>query len=167
MALQTQLVLDTTIWIDEDGFIQTTLYCKPSRVVQYLLPSSSHPSHITRNIPYSLGYRLRRIESTQERFEINLTKLGDELHKRGYDRSVVSLAFSKVRQLDRQSTLQKVVKPGDERITLVVPFDKRLGNLSQVLRHRWNCLVSRDPSAKTYMPLPPRVSYSRTELFCA
>ena len=81
---------------------------------------------------------------------------------RGYDRSVVSLAFSKVRQLDRQSTLQKVVKPGDERITLVVPFDKRLGNLSQVLRHRWNCLVSRDPSAKTYMPLPPRVSYSRT-----
>ena len=48
--------LDTTVWIDADGFIQTTLYSKPSRVVQYLLPSSSHPSHITRNIPYSLGY---------------------------------------------------------------------------------------------------------------
>ena len=154
--------LDTTVWIDEDGFLQTTLYSKPSRVVQYLLPSSSHPSHITRNIPYSLGYRLKRIESTQELFESNLTKLGEELLTRGYDQSVVNQAFSRVRQLDRRSTLEKVVKQDDERITLVVPFDKRLGNLSGVLRHRWKCLLSRDPSAKTYMPLPPRVSYSRT-----
>ena len=52
-----------------------------------------------------------------------------------------------VRQLDRQSTKQKVVKHDDDRITLVVPFDKRLGNLSGALRHIWNCLVSRDPSA--------------------
>ena len=70
-----------------EGMIQTTLYSKPSRVVQYLLPSSSHPSHITRNIPYSLGYRLRRIESNQELFEINITKLGEELLMRGYDKS--------------------------------------------------------------------------------
>ena len=71
--------LDTSVWIDDDGFLQTTLYSKPSRVVQYLLPSGSHPSHITKNIPYSLGYRLKRIESTQELFETNLTKLGEEL----------------------------------------------------------------------------------------
>ena len=77
--------LDTTVWIDEDGFLQTTLYSKPSRVVQYLLPSSSHPSHITRNIPYSLGYRLKRIESTQQLFETIHTKLGEELLTRGYD----------------------------------------------------------------------------------
>ena len=52
--------LDTTIWIDDHGLIQTTLYSRPSRVVlQYLLPSSSHPFHITRNIPYSQGYTLR------------------------------------------------------------------------------------------------------------
>ena len=95
-------------------------------------------------------------------FEMNLTKLGEELLMRGYDKSVVNLAFTRVRQLDRQSTLQKVVKPDDERITLVIPFDKRFGNVSQTLRHRWSCLMSRDPSAQTYMPLPPRVSYTRT-----
>ena len=95
-------------------------------------------------------------------FEMNLTKLGEELLMRGYDKSVVNLAFTRVRQLDRQSTLQKVVKPDDERITLVIPFDKRFGNVSQTLRHRWTCLMSRDPSARSYMPLPPRVSYTRT-----
>ena len=64
--------LDTTVWIDSHGYIQSTLYCKPGRVVQYLLPTSSHPSHITRNIPYSLGYRLLRIESAQEGFTKNI-----------------------------------------------------------------------------------------------
>ena len=81
---------------------------------------------------------------------------------RGYDKSVINLAFSKVRQLDRQSTLEKEVKPADDRITLVIPYDKRLGNVSGILRHRWNCLISRDQSAKSYMPQPPRVSYTRT-----
>ena len=81
---------------------------------------------------------------------------------RGYDKSVVNLAFTRVRQLDRQSTLQKVVKPDDERITLVIPFDKRFGNVSQTLRHRWTYLLSRDPSARSYMPLPPRVNYTHT-----
>jgi hypothetical protein len=67
--------LDTTVWIDNNGFIQTTLYCKPSRVVQYLLPSSSHPSHITRNILYSLAYRLLGTDSTPNNFLTNLEKL--------------------------------------------------------------------------------------------
>ena len=71
--------LDTTLWIDSEGYIQSTLYSKPSRVVQYLLPSSSHPSHITKNIPYSLAYRLRRIESTEDGFRANLDKLKQEL----------------------------------------------------------------------------------------
>ena len=47
--------LDLHIWIDDEGFIQTTLYQKASRVVSYLLPSSAHPSFICRNIPFSLG----------------------------------------------------------------------------------------------------------------
>ena len=55
--------LDLQIFIDANGFIQTTLYQKECRVVAYLLPSSYHPAFICRNIPYSLGYRLRRIES--------------------------------------------------------------------------------------------------------
>ena len=47
--------------------------------------------------------------------------------------------------------------------SLVIPFDKRLPNISQILRHRWQCLVDRDQKAKQYMSKPPRVGYSRTE----
>ena len=155
--------LDTTIWIDDSGFIQSTLYTKPCRVVQYLSPSSSHPSHITSNIPYSLAYRLRRIESTLELFETILDKLCGELVQRGYSKKAIGIAFSKVRSLDRVTTLAKVAKDPSERITLVIPFDKRLPDISKVLRHRWQCLIDRDPKAKLYMPEPPRVGYSKTQ----
>ena len=43
----------------------------------------------------------------------------------------------------------------------MIPFDKRLGNISNILRHRWTCLVARDNTALDYLPLPPRVGYSR------
>ena len=34
--------LDTTIWIDHEGYIQSTLFSNPCKVVQFLLPTSSH-----------------------------------------------------------------------------------------------------------------------------
>ena len=79
----------------------------------YLVNTPIWVDHITNNIPYSLGYRLRRKESIQDKFELNLTKLREELLLRGYDESVVSLAFSRVRLLDQQSTLEKVARPED------------------------------------------------------
>ena len=155
--------LDTTIWVDDNGVIQSTLYTKPGKVVQYLSPSSSHPSHITKNIPYSLAYRLLRIETTRHLFEANLEKLGSDLVQRGYRKDGINDAFNKVRNLDRQTTLQKVVRPPSDRLILVIPFDKRLPNISSILKHRWKCLVERDPKATQYMPKPPMVAYSRTE----
>ena len=109
-----------------------------------------------------IHYYVRRC-CTPDLFETNLDKLGSELVQRGYDKQGIQIAFSKVKALDRVTTLAKVVKDPCKRLTLVIPFDKRLPNISQILRHRWQCLVDRDQKAKQYMPKPPRVGYSRTE----
>ena len=50
----------------------------------------------------------------------------------------------------------------EDRVTLVIPFDKRLPNISSILHHRWRCLVDKDPTVKSYLARPPRVSYTRT-----
>ena len=97
--------LDVRIWIDEHGYIQTSLFEKPCRVVAYLLPSSCHPGFICRNIPYSLAYRLVRIESTQEGLERNLDKLKEELLSRGYSRGSVEAAMDRARGLSREVAL--------------------------------------------------------------
>ena len=88
--------LDTTLYIDSDGFIQSTLYTKPGKLCQYLLPSSSHPNHMSHNIPYSLAYRLLRIESVREKLFLNLQKLRCDLIIRKYNPKVIQLAFDRV-----------------------------------------------------------------------
>ena len=41
--------------------IDVDLYTKPTYTHQYLLPSGCHPKHCSRNVPYSLALRIRRI----------------------------------------------------------------------------------------------------------
>ena len=67
--------LDMRIWVDVNGVIQTDLFVKENTKNQYLLPSSNHPSHISKNIPYSLAYRIKRICSQNEQCEVRLGEL--------------------------------------------------------------------------------------------
>ena len=47
--------LDVKVVIDSNGTIRTDLYKKKMSINQYLLPSSFHPKHITKNIPYNVA----------------------------------------------------------------------------------------------------------------
>ena len=82
--------------MDSKGYLQTTLYEKPCRVVSYLLPSSSHPGVICFNISYSLAFRLIGIESSPEGLKKNLAKLQEELISRGYRKAAVEAAMEGV-----------------------------------------------------------------------
>ena len=66
--------LDLTIKI-ENGKITTDLYRKETDKPTALLPSSANPGHITKNIVYSMGFRLMRICSTPELCEKRLEEL--------------------------------------------------------------------------------------------
>ena len=155
--------LDLKIWIDDEGYIQTTLFEKPCRVVSYLLPSSSHPGFICRNIPYSLAYRLVRIESTQEGLERNLDKLLKELVSRGYRAASVSAAMERARGLSRSLALEKVPRPANQRPVFCLPYDPRLPGVAGLLRKRHKALLARDVDARQYFPEPPLVTYTRTK----
>ena len=45
--------LDTTIILNEDNTISTTLYCKPTDAHNYLLYDSAHPKHCKQGMPFS------------------------------------------------------------------------------------------------------------------
>ena len=155
--------LDLTIWIDQEGYIQTSLFEKPCRVVSYLLPSSSHPDFICANIPFSLAFRLVRIESTVEGLEKNLAKLREELVGRGYREASVIAAMTRARQLSRATTLLKVTRPANERPVLSLPYDPRLPAIATILHRRHKALLANDRDAKEYLEKPPMVTYTRTK----
>ena len=116
-------------------------------MVSYLLPSSSHPGFICRNIPYSLAYRLVRIESTQEGLERNLDKLLKELVSRGYRAASVSAAMERARGLSRSLALEKVPRPANQRPVFCLPYDPRLPGVAGLLRKRHKALLARDVDA--------------------
>jgi len=72
--------LDTKITI-KDGNISTDLFQKETHSDQYLLPTSTHPPHCTKNSPYSLAYKLKRICSEEDSFEKRLEELNAVLLK--------------------------------------------------------------------------------------
>ena len=75
--------LDVRVRVDSEGYLQTDLYIKPNAKNNYLLPSSCHPSHIFKNIPYSLAYRLVRNCSLRQDLEIRFEQLREMLLNRG------------------------------------------------------------------------------------
>ena len=101
-----------------------------------MLPTSCHPGFITDNIPYSLAYRLVRIESTQEGLDKNLTKLEEELVERGYGRASVKKAINRARALNRDTILKKVPRPENKRPMLSMLYDPQLPSISSILKKR-------------------------------
>ena len=157
------IFLDLIIWVDKDGYIQTDLYTKDNAKNSYLLPSSNHPSHITKNIPYSLAFRIMRNCSQLERREVRFQELSNKLAARGYRRNSVECAIGKVRQLDRESMLERVVREDDsrDRVRAVFRFDTRLPNLSAIFRKNWQTMVTDDKRLLSVFPKPPMICYMR------
>ena len=80
-------------------------------LLSVLLPSSCHPPHCWKNIPYSLAFRLRRICSEEAAFHKRLRELQTMLTEGEYPKRVIDAAFDRVKKLWREQTLQKIELP--------------------------------------------------------
>ena len=91
--------LDVTVFIDNDGYLRTDLYKKENLKISYLMPTSSHPDHISKNIPYSLAYRIKRICWNDELFERRISELSEALVLQGYKYKSIQDSIDRVRKI--------------------------------------------------------------------
>jgi hypothetical protein len=84
------------LYINKDGYFETDLYKKDGSVVQYLLSASCHPSHITKNIPYSLAFSLLRICSDRATFLKRIEEMRQDLLSRTYHPKILESAFKRI-----------------------------------------------------------------------
>jgi hypothetical protein len=63
--------LDTTVTLNPDGTLSTTLYSKPTASHQYLHQKSYHPGNVIRSLPKSQFMRIRRICSSIHEYKIH------------------------------------------------------------------------------------------------
>ena len=122
--------LDLKISI-ENCSIQTDLFRKETSKPRALLPTSAHPGHITPNIVYSMAFRLLRICSREEIFEIRLEELKNKfLIPRNYHPKIIEAEFQKIRNLPginfferRKMSLEKKQPKDKQTNRTTAPFD--------------------------------------------
>ena len=153
--------LDTIITI-RNGEIVTDLYRKPTHSPQYLLPSSTHPPHCVKNIPFSLAYRIHRICSDNSTFELRLAELKQMLLNRNYQLKIIEDAFTRTRQISRIEAIKKVTykKSSDNKVTFVIPFDPRLPKISEITKRHFD-LMKNDPLCSKIFKKGVQVAYRR------
>ena len=98
--------LDTQVIVRE-GKLMTDLYVKQTNSHQYLDPSSCHPYHCTKSIPYSQAFRINWICS-ETVFYLQCNELEKWLIKRNYNPTVVREQILKARAFSRDALLEKV-----------------------------------------------------------
>lgn len=155
--------LDMQVFINEEGFIETDLYKKETARCQYLLPSSCHPGHITKNIPYSLAYRLLRICSVRDTFLKRLEELKQDLLSRSYNAKVVASAFDRVCAITRSDALKRVSRQKSNREPFVLTYHPSLPSVTKMVRKHWEVMVSGSRQLKRCFPQPSVVAYKRSK----
>ena len=106
-----QCYLDVKIRIDKTTHtLKTEPYKKPTASGNYLHPSSAHPKHIIRAIPYSQFLRIRRISSTIEIYDHYSKHLTRDLRKSGFKSRALNKARLKARSIDREALINPLNK---------------------------------------------------------
>lgn len=117
------------------GFINFSVYIKPTQTFSYLLNSSNHPSFIFENIPYSLFFRIRRICSFYHDYLFFSRLLITQLTQRNFDPFKLKKISRMVGDLDRNSILDYKEKNKDEfskkNLFYLMPFNFNVLNLEK------------------------------------
>ena len=113
--------LDVNVRLVE-GELMTDLFVKPTDTHQFLDPSSSHPYHCNKRIPYSQALRSNRICSDIESFDKGSNDLEGCLMERGYNEKIIRRKILRVREHFTKDLLEREkVKTSKSRQRFILP----------------------------------------------
>ena len=145
-----------------DGKIDTDLFKKDTDRNQYLLPSSCHPIHTTKSIPYSLSLRIIRICRDPIKRDKRLEELKSALIERGYPIRLLDSAIDKARKVPRRVALRPVTRTKDLKGPIFAhTFDPRLPPISKIQAKHWRVMVSNDTHMAEVFERPPVTAYRK------
>ena len=127
--------LDTFVYMKANT-LHTKPYSKPCDDHAFVIPSSCHPDHTLRNIPYSTALRIYKIASDPEDYAQAKAQYTHYLEARGYSTKVIHEAFSKVESKPRNRYFWKDLdskEEADRVFPLVTDFNPGLPNIGKIL----------------------------------
>ena len=126
------------------------------------MPSSCHPAHTFKSIPYSLALRLVRIVSDKTKLETRLSELKDMLLSRQYNKNIVVAAIEKAKLIPREKALERVVKEKNNRVMFTVTYNPKLPSISKIIVKHWRTMT-RDKKLLNTFEQPPMVAFKQPQ----
>ncbi|GAB1602736.1 uncharacterized protein LOC115230173, partial [Argonauta hians] len=103
--------------INQNTFLETDLYTKPTDSQQYLLFTSCHPKHTKTNIPFNMARRVCTIVSNQSTKQMRLQELHDILLERKYPATLIQNGITRALTLNTQDL--RTTRPHKEKPHLI------------------------------------------------
>ena len=172
------IFLDTVVYIDEEGYLQTSLYVKKNMKNCLLLPSSCHLPSVTSGTVYGLALRVRRIASVEVEAQKAFKELEEKLLRREYNRTIVMAGINKAKAMTRKEALKSAERgrgwkkeKGPRQHRLIIEYDRRTGHIfKEALENNYRQMIEEDQRMKTYFPVAPKPTFKRgtniKELLC-
>ena len=148
----------------KNGKISTDLYKKSTDKNLYRLPSSVHPMHCTKNIPYSLAMRIIKICSETTNRDLRLLELKQMLLDRDYEEQLIDSEIKRALNIPRESALNPnhSTKKENDRPIYVSTFDPRLPIITKSIQKHWQTSCFLDANFRNTFPKPPMVAFYKT-----
>ena len=144
-----------------NGVLKTNLYSKPTDAFLYLNTTSSHPKHVTKNIPKGQFIRIRRICSEKSEFFTNCDKLSSFFVKRGYKQQTLQKTIREVAQIQRETLLEDKSRPKrDPQTIFVCDWHNNLSTVPIILKKHFHILEN-DTSTARIFDTRPLIAFRR------
>ena len=143
----------------KNGYFSTDLYVKPTDTHQFLHPSSCHPFHCKKAIPFSQALRLNRICSEDKDFENRCEDLYDWLKERGYNHHLIDEQIKRACDFDRDYLLKNGKPPKKQVLSLNIEYNPAFSQLSKVLKEL-DCILQGDEQHRKVFSDTPLVGFS-------
>ena len=152
--------LDTTVKIDDDLTLYTTLYEKPTDTHLYLHYTSSHHTPCKTKGPYGQYLRLRRICTKDIDFETNAKKLTGYYLKRDYPHKMLKQHYQRAKKFSQNELLE--IKPKETNTTpvMVTNYNPQNPKIRNMINQNWN-IISNSNDCGTLFPQRPIVGFRR------
>ena len=107
--------------------------------------------------------RLKRICSTEEKFEFMLSELENKLISRQYKPKIINEAFERIRKIPREEALKRVEKTQNEREVFPITFHPGMPSISKIVQKHHKVMISQSNILKRCFPKPSLVAYRRSK----
>ena len=127
--------LDTTVYVDNNGALQTKLYKNPTDRHNYLHKRSEHPLPLKDSLAYSQALCIRRICSYEKYLRDNCLELSKNFISRGYKLDKILDQVSRANNIPREQTLKHSEKNEPNRIPFITIYNRTLPPISHILQN--------------------------------